>query len=395
MEADDETTQLRYAHALAALGRRRRLRRRGALGHRDGRRARHRRTSGCKYRELSDAVRRRAEAAGAGGAAARARTRCCCSTSRTTTSTCRASGGWRSGCADTPRPCCSSATTGSCWPGSPTGSSPSRAAPAWVHGGGFATYHEARPHRHERLAELRRRWEEEHERLKRAGPHPAAAGEELAPTWPRGTRRCRPGWPSSRRAGRRRTGPRSRTSRCGCAAAAPAMRAVTCERLELTGLMQPFDLEVFYGERVAVLGSNGSGKSHFLRLLGGEPVGAHAAPGKLGARVVPGPVRPDPRPPGVAGPDAGRPALARRAGPAGRGPRPGDGRAAPLRAARARPTSASARCPAASRRGSRSCCWSCPARPCCCWTSRPTTSTCVAPRRWRRRWRRSTARCWR
>ena len=31
--------------------------------------------------------------------------------------------------------------------------------------------------------------------------------------------------------------------------------------------MQPFDLEVFYGERVAVLGSNGSGKSHFLRLL--------------------------------------------------------------------------------------------------------------------------------
>ena len=40
-----------------------------------------------------------------------------------------------------------------------------------------------------------------------------------------------------------------------------------CERLELTGLMQPFDLEVWFGERVAVLGSNGSGKSHFLRLL--------------------------------------------------------------------------------------------------------------------------------
>ena len=44
-------------------------------------------------------------------------------------------------------------------------------------------------------------------------------------------------------------------------------RAVVCEQLELTGLMQPFDLEVWYGERVAVLGSNGSGKSHFLRLL--------------------------------------------------------------------------------------------------------------------------------
>ena len=29
------------------------------------------------------------------------------------------------------------------------------------------------------------------------------------------------------------------------------VRAVTCTRLELSGLMRPFDLEVFYGERVA------------------------------------------------------------------------------------------------------------------------------------------------
>jgi ATPase subunit of ABC transporter with duplicated ATPase domains len=81
-------------------------------------------------------------------------------------------------------------------------------------------------------------------------------------------------------------------------------RAVGCEQLELTGLMQPFDLEVWYGERVAILGSNGSGKSHFLRLLaaGGtdpepehRPVDdtrvesvPHAGLAKLGARVRPG-----------------------------------------------------------------------------------------------------------
>ena len=68
--------------------------------------------------------------------------------------------------------------------------------------------------------------------------------------------------------------------------------------------MKPFDLEVWYGERVAVLGSNGSGKSHFLRLLaaGGtdpdvenRPVGGaviapvtHSGNAKLGARVRPG-----------------------------------------------------------------------------------------------------------
>jgi ATPase subunit of ABC transporter with duplicated ATPase domains len=60
-----------------------------------------------------------------------------------------------------------------------------------------------------------------------------------------------------------------------------------CSELELTGLMRPFNLEVFYSERVAVLGSNGSGKSHFLRLLGGQQV-THTGSWKLGARVVPG-----------------------------------------------------------------------------------------------------------
>jgi ATPase subunit of ABC transporter with duplicated ATPase domains len=85
-------------------------------------------------------------------------------------------------------------------------------------------------------------------------------------------------------------------------------RAVVCSGLELTGLMQPFDLEVWFGERVAVLGSNGSGKSHFLRLLaaGGsdpdvehQPVDPddggpalapvrHTGVARLGARVRPG-----------------------------------------------------------------------------------------------------------
>jgi ATPase subunit of ABC transporter with duplicated ATPase domains len=64
-------------------------------------------------------------------------------------------------------------------------------------------------------------------------------------------------------------------------------RAVICENLELTGLARAFGLEVWYGERVAVLGANGSGKSSFLRLLAGEET-AHAGVARLGARVTPG-----------------------------------------------------------------------------------------------------------
>src|SRR3712207_3888003 len=44
-------------------------------------------------------------------------------------------------------------------------------------------------------------------------------------------------------------------------------RAIICSQLELDGLTYPFDLEIWYGDRVAVLGANGTGKSHFLRLL--------------------------------------------------------------------------------------------------------------------------------
>ena len=36
----------------------------------------------------------------------------------------------------------------------------------WVHGGGFASYAQARRDRNERLDELRRRWDEEHEKLR-------------------------------------------------------------------------------------------------------------------------------------------------------------------------------------------------------------------------------------
>jgi ATPase subunit of ABC transporter with duplicated ATPase domains len=65
------------------------------------------------------------------------------------------------------------------------------------------------------------------------------------------------------------------------------VRAITCAQLELTGLMHAFDTEIYFGERVGVLGANGAGKSHFLRLLGGESV-RHSGQWRLGARVVPG-----------------------------------------------------------------------------------------------------------
>lgn len=157
---------------------------------------------------------------------------------------------------------------------------------AWVHGGGFASYHEARADRHERMAELRRRWEEEHARLKdlvntlRIQARISEAMAQKYRVMLRRLERFVEAGPPPDRPEEQSVTMRLRGGRTG-------VRAITGAELELSGLMRPFDVEIFYGERVGVLGANGAGKSHFLRLLAGEPV-AHAGVWRLGARVVPG-----------------------------------------------------------------------------------------------------------
>ncbi|GAA2075611.1 ATP-binding cassette domain-containing protein [Streptomyces albiaxialis] len=156
----------------------------------------------------------------------------------------------------------------------------------WVHGGGFATYHEARKERFARFEELRRRWDEEHAKLKRLVQmykQKAAFNSDMASRLQAARTRLQ----KFEEAGPPMEPPREQDIRMRLRGGRTGVRAVTCENLELTGLMKPFSLEVFYGERVAVLGSNGSGKSHFLRLLAGGDV-AHTGAWKLGARVVPG-----------------------------------------------------------------------------------------------------------
>ncbi|MFE6397723.1 ABC-F family ATP-binding cassette domain-containing protein [Streptomyces alboflavus] len=159
----------------------------------------------------------------------------------------------------------------------------------WVHGAGFATYHEARQERFERFEELRRRWDEKHAQLKKLVldmQQYAKRSDEMASRYQAAKTRLR----KFEEAGPPPEPPRKQEITMRLHGGRTGVRAVTCKNLELTGLMKPFDLEVFYGERVAVLGSNGSGKSHFLRLLAGDadnPV-AHTGEWKLGARVVPG-----------------------------------------------------------------------------------------------------------
>ncbi|MFF2606702.1 ABC-F family ATP-binding cassette domain-containing protein [Arthrobacter koreensis] len=176
-------------------------------------------------------------------------------------------------------------------------------ASAWIHGGGFGSYIKAREDRNARFEELRRRWDEEHVKLKELVnmyKNKAAFRSDMANRYHAAQTRLA----KFLEVGPPEALPIEQNVKMRLRGGRTAKRAVVARKLELTGLMKPFSTEIWFGDRVGVLGSNGSGKSHFLRLLalGGsdpdkehEPVSEveiapvpHEGSVKLGARIRPG-----------------------------------------------------------------------------------------------------------
>jgi ATPase subunit of ABC transporter with duplicated ATPase domains len=174
---------------------------------------------------------------------------------------------------------------------------------AWTHPGGFASWHAARANRHERLEENRRRWDEEHQKLRELMlmyKQKAAYNDGMASRYQAAQTRLR----KFEESGPPPLPPKEQSLRMNLRGGRTGKRAVVCTGLELENLTFPFDLEVWYGDRVAVLGANGTGKSHFLRLLAaggsspdvdnapvdGAPLAkvSHDGVARLGARVRPG-----------------------------------------------------------------------------------------------------------
>jgi ATPase subunit of ABC transporter with duplicated ATPase domains len=164
---------------------------------------------------------------------------------------------------------------------------------AWTHGGSFATYAEAREREQDKRERDRSLYDDERQRLEdyvKLMRERAKISETFAPKLKAAETKLRHFVEKNERppeVREQRLDVRLRGARTG-------KRAVICERLEIAGLTDPFDLELWYGERIAVLGGNGVGKSHFLRLL--NETSNTAVPGsvefegacRLGAGVVPG-----------------------------------------------------------------------------------------------------------
>lgn len=176
-------------------------------------------------------------------------------------------------------------------------------AHTWVHGGGFGTYAEARRERNSRLEELRRRWDEEHRKLKDLVlmyKTKAAYNDGLASRYQAAQTRLR----KFEEAGPPLAVPQEQAVSMRLRGARTGKRAVVFDAVGVDGLIEPFSDEVWFGDRVLLTGANGAGKSHLLRLLacGGSdpepqnaPVGEvpiepvrHTGLARLGARVRPG-----------------------------------------------------------------------------------------------------------
>ena len=308
------------------LGRRRRLRLRDALGrlHRRGpRHAVRARPSGAR----SPPSRAGSRSGSCSRRCCAGPRRCSCSTSRTTTSTCRPSAGSRTSSSSRPRRCCSSATTASCstgWPPGSRRSSPARAGSTlWVHPGRFSTYQQAREDRNRRLEELRRRWDEEHAKLKALVVmyrQKAAYNADMASRLQAAETRLR----RFEEAGPPEAVPLRQNVRMRLTGGRTAKRAVVAEGLELHGpdaAVRPRGLvrRAGRGARQQRLGqvalpaaarrrrhatpTPSTGRS---ATCSPAPV-AHTGRLRLGSRVRPGLVRPDPR-----APDADRAARCSR-----------------------------------------------------------------------------------
>ena len=161
------------------------------------------------------------------------------------------------------------------------------ASGAWTHGSGFAGYHDARQARLENREHQLALYEDERKKLEELViemRRRAKISEKFAPRLKAAESRLRqflerseaPELVREQRIDMRLGGART------------GKRALAVRQLELHGLTDPFDLELWYGERVAVLGGNGAGKSHFLRVLSGDTTVAHSGDLRMGAGVVPG-----------------------------------------------------------------------------------------------------------
>ena len=143
---------------------------------------------------------------------------------------------------------------------------------AWVHGGSYVTFPEARQKRQELLGDDLKRWNDEERRLFH---HMKIMKQRAAQNFKNATKAngAETRWEKFVKAGPPPPPVADQQIYVRFRGADAARRVVKFEAVAIGDLFMPFSDEVHFGERLGLIGPNGTGKTHLLNALNGKAEG--------------------------------------------------------------------------------------------------------------------------
>ncbi len=149
-------------------------------------------------------------------------------------------------------------------------------AGCWVHGGSYTTFPEARAKRQEQLGDELKRWNDEERRLFH---HMKMMKQRAAQNFKNATKAnaAETRWEKFVAAGPPPPPVADQQIHVRLRGADAARRVARLEGVAIGNLFRPFSDEIHHGERLGLIGPNGTGKSHLLRALAGTVPPDHGA----------------------------------------------------------------------------------------------------------------------
>ncbi|MGD9792407.1 MAG: ABC-F family ATP-binding cassette domain-containing protein [Acidimicrobiia bacterium] len=146
----------------------------------------------------------------------------------------------------------------------------------WVHGGSYTTFPEARAKRQEQLGDDLKRWTDEERRLFQ---HMKMMKTRAAQNFKNATKAnaAETRWEKFVAAGPPPPPVADQQIHVSLRGADAARRVARLEQVSIGDLFLPFSDEIFHGERLGLIGPNGTGKSHLLGVLAGTATADHGS----------------------------------------------------------------------------------------------------------------------